>query len=113
MNPPSQGDIWQVNLRPHVGHEQGFDRPALVISVDDFNHGPAELVTVVPITTKYKGIPFHVRVDPPEGGLDERSYIKCEDVRTISTLRLLYYRGSVSPRVLSEVQGRLRILLGL
>jgi len=85
----------------------------LVVSVDPFNHGPAELITVVPMTTRFKGIPFHVRVDPPEGGLDERSFIKCEDVRTISTQRLLYHRGSVSAQTLSQVEDRLKILLGL
>ncbi len=113
MNLPSRGDVWQVNLRPHVGHEQGFERPALVVSVDLFNHGPAELIIVVPITTKFKGIPFHVRVDPPEGGLSERSFVKCEDVRAISTHRLVYYRGAVSTDTLSQVEDRLRILLGL
>ena len=113
MNVPSRGDVWQVNLRPHAGHEQGFERPALVVSVDQFNHGPAALTTVVPIKTRYRGIPFHVRVDPPEGGMDERSFIKCEDIRTISIQRLLYYRGAVSALTLSEVEDRLRILLGL
>ena len=36
-----------------------------------------------------------------------------EDVRTISTQRLLYQRGSVSAQTISQVEDRLKILLGL
>lgn len=66
---PSRGEIWFLNLDPNPGREQAGNRPALVISVDVFNHGPADLVVVVPVTSVAKGIPFHVRVPPPEGGV--------------------------------------------
>ncbi len=113
MQAPSRGDVWLVNLYPTRGHEQGGHRPALVISVDLFNQGPAGLVVVLPITTKAKGIPFHVPIDRPEAGLRERSFIKCEDVRSVSTERLSSRWGSVSPRTLAAVEDRLRILLDL
>ena len=51
-------------------------RPALVHSIDLFNEGPAGLVIVLPVTCKAKGIPFHVAIDPPEGGVKTRSFIK-------------------------------------
>lgn len=66
---PARGEVWSVNLDPSKGREQAGRRPALILSVDQFNHGPAELVVVIPITSKAKGIPFHVSVNPPEGGL--------------------------------------------
>jgi mRNA interferase MazF len=84
---PSRGEIWLVDLSPVRGPEQARTRPGLVVSVDDLNHGPAGLA-VVPITTKAKGIPFHVAVPAQEGGVGERSYIKSEDVRSISKERL-------------------------
>jgi mRNA interferase MazF len=59
-----------------------------VVSVDAFNAGPAELVVVLPLTSKAKGIPFHIEIQPPEGGLKQVSYVKCEDVRSISRERL-------------------------
>ncbi|MBC7098751.1 type II toxin-antitoxin system PemK/MazF family toxin [Candidatus Bipolaricaulota bacterium] len=113
MAEPCRGEIWLVDLSPVRGHEQAGRRPGLVISVDEFNHGPAGLVVVIPLTTKAKGIPLHVRVRPPEGGLDHASYIKCEDVRAISKERLLKPLGKVSPSAVAEVEDRLRILLGL
>jgi mRNA interferase MazF len=47
---PARGEVWMVDFDPTKGHEQGGRRPALVVSVDVFNSGPAELVIVLPIT---------------------------------------------------------------
>ncbi len=85
---PSRGEIWMVNLSPTVGREQSGVRPALVVSVDTFNHGPAGLVVLLPVTSRDKGIVLHVPVVPPEGGLGMRSYIKTEDVRSVAVERL-------------------------
>ncbi len=50
----NQGEIWRVNLNPSRGHEQAGIRPALIVSVDMFNHGPAGLVVVLPTQLKTK-----------------------------------------------------------
>jgi len=110
---PNRGDVWIVDLDPTKGHEQAGKRPCLVISVDIFNQGPADLVVVLPITTKAKGIPFHVAADPPEGGLSLRSFVKCEDVRSVAIQRLLRPTGVISGQTLAAVESRLRNLLGL
>jgi mRNA interferase MazF len=110
---PSRKDVWLVDLEPVRGHEQGRTRPCVVVSDDLFNHGPAGLVVVVPLTTRDRGIPLHVRVDPPDGGLQQPSFIKCEDVRSISVERLLSQWGAISDPVMREVEDRLRILLHL
>lgn len=110
---PSRGEIWSVNLGPTRGHEQAGIRPALVVSVDTFNHGSAELVVIVPLTTRATGIPLHVPVNPPEGGVTERSFIKCEDVRSVSRQRLTDRWGSVSSGTMNGVEERLRVLLDL
>ena len=113
MNDPSRGDIWLVNFDPTKGREQAGNRPALVISINPFNHGPADLVIVLPLTSQAKGIPSHVSVRPPEGGLTLPSYIKCEDVRSISKQRLARRLGSVTTTTMNAVEDRLQILLGL
>lgn len=113
MTQASRGELWLVSLDPTKGREQAGIRPALVISVDQFNHGSAELVVVVPITSKAKGVPLHVEVRPPEGGLTMTSFVKCEDVRSISTSRLVRRLGKVSNETVESVEDRLRIILGL
>ena len=113
MSNASRGEVWMVGLDPTKGREQAGMRPALVISVDIFNHGPADLVVVIPITSKAKGIPLHVEITPAEGGLTTTSFVKCEDVRSISTSRLVRRLGKLSDRTTDAVEDRLRILLGL
>jgi mRNA interferase MazF len=110
---PLRGEVWHVNLNPTRGHEQAGIRPALVVSVDAFNKGPAGLVVVLPITSVAKGIPFHVAINPPEGGTRERSYVKCEEPRCISKERLSTRDGKVSDKTMEEVERRLIVLLDL
>jgi len=43
----TRGEIWTVDFSPTVGHEQAGRRPALVISVDELNQSPAELLGIV------------------------------------------------------------------
>jgi mRNA interferase MazF len=110
---PARGEVWLADLNPVKEHEQAGKRPCLVISVDLFNQGASGLIVVLPITSKEKRIPFHVELNPPEGGLKVRSFIKCEDVRSISVERLEKRWGTVSSEILAAVEDRLRILLGL
>lgn len=113
MADPARGEIWIADLDPTRGHEQTGRRPCLIVSVDLFNAGPADLVIVIPITSRAKGIPTHVPVMPPEGGLKTPSFIKCEDVRSIAKERLSQHWGTVSPRTMAAVDQVLRILLSL
>lgn len=107
----SRGEVWLVDLNPTRGREQAGTRPAVVVSAEEFNRGPAGLVIIVPMTTRERGIPLHVPLDPPEGGLDRRSFIKCEDVRSVSDQRLVRRFGVLSRETLALVADRLRIVL--
>jgi mRNA interferase MazF len=109
----ARGDIWLADLNPVRGHEQAGRRPVLVVSVDAFNQSRAALVVVIPITSTLRPIPFHVVVQPPEGGLTNPSALLCEAVRSISKDRLVTRWGAVSTGTMSQVEDRLRILLRL
>ena len=113
MPAPLRGEIWMIDLDPTRGHEQAGKRPALIISDDVFNGGPAGLVIVLPLTSQAKGIRTHVVVQPPEGGLRKPSYLKCEYVRSVSVERLGRRLGAVSPATMEAVAMRLRILMDL
>jgi mRNA interferase MazF len=111
---PSCGEIWLADLNPTRGHEQAGRRPVLVVSTDTFNHGPADLVFVLPITRTDRHIPIHVSVNPPEGGLSNRSYILCDALRSITKERLVDRPwGTVTPQTMRQVEDILRILLEL
>ncbi len=110
---PRRGDVWLADLDPVRGHEQAGRCPILVVSVDPFNQGPADLVIVLPITSRSRGIPAHVSLVPPEGGLRTASVILCDGIRSISKDRLVTRWGKVNPATLSDVEDAVRVLLGL
>jgi mRNA interferase MazF len=110
---PSRGEVWDLNLDPTIGHEQAGSRPALILSVDIFNEGPADLVVVIPLTRTDRKVRWHVPVRPPEGGMMAESFIQCENVRAVSKQRIKRLRGRVSESTLQQVEDRVRILLGL
>ncbi len=113
MAGPGRGEVWLVDLSPTRGHEQAGRRPGLVMSVDLFNQGPAGLVVMLPLSTMAKGIPFHIEINPPEGGVKQKSFVKCEDIRSVAKERLLRRYGVVYPGTIAAVEDRLRILLNL
>ena len=108
-----RGEIWFADLDPSKGREQGGRRPCLIVSDDRFNRSPADLVIAIPITSKDKRIPSHIEINPPEGGLKVRSFMICEQIRAISTERLIKPLGSVKTSTLNQVEQRLRLLLNL
>ena len=115
MNPPApaRGDVWLVDLDPTRGREQAGKRPAVILSADALNRSLAQLVIVLPVTSKKKAIRSHVRVDPPEGAFKITSFIKCEDIRSVATERLIRRWGRVSVSTMQAVEQTVRMLLEL
>ena len=71
---------------------------------DRYNRLPRELIILVPITTRDRGIPFHLRVAPPEGGVSRVSYLLCDQPRAMSTRRLLRRLGLMREETVDAVQ---------
>jgi mRNA interferase MazF len=110
-----RGDIWLFDPDPTRGREQKKSRPCVILSVDTYNNGPADLLIVVPMTTKNKSIPCHIptKVD----GLDQVSYIMCDQIRCIAKERIEKIRkqtklASVNKKTLEEIERCLKVLLG-
>jgi len=110
---PKCREVWLVTFDPTVGHEQAGRRPALVVSRDEFNSSGAELVVVVPITSKGRRLRQRIVIEPPEGGLELKSYIIGEQPRCISLLRLERRLGTVTPATLAKTAEVVRNLLDL
>jgi mRNA interferase MazF len=111
---PNRGEVWLADLNPIRGHEQAGTRPVLIISTNTFNHGPAGLLFVLPLTRTDRHIPIHVVLEPPEGGVSARSYILCDALRSIAKDRIGPRPwGTVSAATLRKVEDNLRILMEL
>jgi len=110
---PLRGEIWEVGLDPTVGREQAARRPALVVSDNALNSGPRGLVLVIPVTKTNRGLPSHIPVDPPQGGLTRPSVIMVEQLWAVSKERLERRLGVVTPATMDQVGQILRIVLAL
>lgn len=108
-----RGEVYVGNPDPVIGHEQGGRRPVLVVSIQAMNRAAARLVVSVPLTTTDRSNKLHVRVEPPEGGLERVSYAMPEMVRSMSTDRLGRRLGRVSPDTIEAVANRVGLLVGL
>jgi mRNA interferase MazF len=98
-----RGDIWLFNPDPTKGREIGKKiRPALIISNDAFNNGPAGLLIILPLTTKDKKIPCHILITPKDGGVKEPCFAMCEQIRCISKERLVSKWGHVQKNAIMK-----------
>lgn len=112
---PRRGEIWLVDWNPRRGSEQLGRRPALVIQTDAANSNPRYPNTIV-LTLSTKGLPVatHVQLEPDStNGLRETSWVKCEQVLTISKERLLQKWGQVSPGDLKRIEKSVATALGM
>lgn len=114
MNEILRGDIWLFDPEPTRGREIGKKlRPAIIISNDTFNNGPAGLIIVIPLTTKEKKIPCHISIHPKDG-VKEHSFAMCEQIRCISKERLVTKCGHLSnPNILRQIAEWIGSLLSL
>jgi mRNA interferase MazF len=111
-----RGEIYWVDWSPARGSEQAGRRPALVVQGDAGNQSATYPNTiVVAISTHGREIPLHVRL--PAGtvqGLAKTSYIKCEQILTISKERLSRERaGRIDDRTMADVEAAIRLSLAL
>ncbi len=87
-------------------------RPVLVIS-PDYRNERASDVLVVPLTTRLRDAPTHVRLKKREGGAPSSSMLKCEQITTMhrDDIEPTPLGGALSERRLAEVeQGVLRAI---
>lgn len=109
---PRRGDVWLVDFGSPIGREQAGRRPAVIVSDDLMNGGPSGLVIVVPLTSTQRDLPSHVEIDLA-AGLDAPSYAKCEDVKSISTDRLVHLIGAVGQIEIDQMTMILARLLSM
>lgn len=109
MSDPANSEVWLADLGTPVGHESGETRPVLVVSDDRANN--TGLVIVCPITRTRRPYPTRIEIEPTGTGLAATSYVQTEQIRALSTLRLLHRLGRVVPLTTLQVERSLRFLL--
>lgn len=110
-----RGDVWLVDFGSSPEQpEQAFQRPAIIVSDDRLHHPRLRIVIVVPGTTTIRRLPLHVVVEPtPSNGLTAQTGFQVEQVRSISTARLVSRLGSLDAMSQRGVDDILRDVLRL
>ncbi|MBE3001466.1 type II toxin-antitoxin system PemK/MazF family toxin [Nocardiopsis sp. HNM0947] len=108
-----RGEIFMADLGEPVGHEQALRRPVLLVNAQPWLDSRPPVVTALPLTRTRRPDPTHVEIEPGASGLKEISYVKCEDLRAISPVRLERRFGHVDEAVMLRVETILRRLLAL
>lgn len=88
-------------------------RPVVLLKAQPWLDSNPPVVTVLPITRTNRTRSTHEEVEPGTSGLSAVSYIRCEDIRAVSPLRLEHRFGCVDEVVLLKVELVLRRLLAL
>ncbi|MFZ1924959.1 MAG: type II toxin-antitoxin system PemK/MazF family toxin [Solirubrobacteraceae bacterium] len=109
--PPEQGDIYWADPDPTRGSQQAKARPFAIVSVEQLNRSPVGLSLAVPLTRTDFDNALHLAIDPPEGGLRQRSFAMPEQVRAVSHERLSRRLGRLRPATREELLRRCRLLL--
>jgi len=109
-----RGDIILVNLDPVIGSEQGKIRPAVVIQNDDGNKFSPTTI-IAPITSKLFSKEYPTNIEIPEGyfGLDKKSTILLNQIRTIDKKRIIKKKGNLNDNFLKKVELAIKSSLDL
>lgn len=115
MTFPRRGEVYLVSFDPTVGHEIQKTRPAVIIQNDVSNqYSP---ITIVAAISSQFGSPPHPREVPVQlgrtTGLSQPSAVILNQIRSIDRERLIRRLGSLDAATMRQVDGALRISLGL
>ena len=110
----SRGDIYYANMEPHVGSEQGGERPVVVLQNDMGNKHSSTLIiaTLTSKVDKKLNLPTHVLLDQ-NPGLKVPSIVQLEQIFTIDKRRVQRFAGQTSSEEMDLIEAALKISLGM
>lgn len=108
-----RGDIYNADLNPVFGSEQGGYRPVLVIQNNRGNqYSPTVIVAAITSKPKSK-LPTHVAIPADIQGLEKNSVALLEQLRTLDKMRLDNYIGTLDRHQMYKIDKALCSSTGL
>ena len=119
MPKPVRGEVWAVDFEPQAHKEEPGKRarPALIIQTDALNNAGHPTVIVIPGTSDVEALPpsdtFPLRVRVQKAGkLQCDTDLLIDQVRAISTRRLMHCYCALGANHFKKVEEALRLLTG-
>ena len=109
-----KGEIWLANLNPTKGSEQAGIRPVLIFQNNYINQFTTTLLTI-PFTSNLRraALPSCIKLAKGEGGLATDSVALCHQLRVLDKSRLINKLGTVSDRILLELENCVLFVMGI
>ncbi len=109
-----RGDIFFADLSPVRGSEQGGTRPVLILQNDIGNqYSPTTIIAAITSQITKAKLPTHIEMTTDVSGLEKKSVVLLEQVRTIDKSRLFEKVSSLSKEMMGQVNKAVEISLGL
>lgn len=106
-----RGDVFWADLNPVRGHEQGGQRPVVILSEDVFNARSGTVIALA-VTSQSQRAGFPLTLELTSVKLPKRSWVKISQIRTLSVQRLGKKAGHVAPEELDRLIEGLNEIIG-
>ena len=106
-----RGDVVWADLNPVRGHEQGGERPVVIISHDVFNERSGTVIALA-ITSQPQTAGFPLTLELTGTKLPKRSWVKISQVRTLSVERIGKRITRLTPEELDQLIEGLNEIVG-
>jgi mRNA interferase MazF len=106
-----RGEIYWADLDPAKGHEQAGQRPVLILSQDVFNEHSGVVIAMA-LTGQPQRAGFPLTYELPSTNLPKRSWVKINQIRTLSQERLGKRIGRIRPEDLDHIIEGLNEIIG-
>ena len=109
-----KGDIFYADLSPVIGSEQGGIRPVVILQNDVGNRfSQTTIVAIITSKLKKEKLPTHIVIDANKYGLNKKSIILIEQVRTIDKKRIREKIGKITTEDMEKVDKAILVNFGL
>lgn len=107
-----RGEVYLADLSPVVGSEQGGTRPVIILQNDIGNeNSPTTVVAGITSSQKKNRLPTHIEIKG--GGLNKKSVILLEQIKTIDKSRLIDKLGEANAKTMEKIDRAVLICLGV
>lgn len=108
-----RSEIYDIGELEITGSEQQGCRPVLIVSSDNFNYySPEVIILFITSQLDKRGNKYHINL-PGVIGLEKKSMVLAEQIRTVDKSRILGKRGQLDLATMNRVDRGLKTILDL